>query len=218
LVESDRDDMYWTEEYRGPKILAKLFGTERLDDFKLQTEFNCDLSTDKEKAARYIPRLKECIGLEKITLGDYYDERLSFLTDEMLAELSPLTGLQSLDIPCSKFTDAGMETISRFPGLKVLKIPGTSITNCGVRLLESLPLEVLILTHAQIDDAAAESFLRMKDLADLNVSETRLTDKSVPSLEQLPHLNSLDISGTEITEEGYHELEAKLPDCMISYQ
>lgn len=194
LVKSYRLGMSWVEEYRGPKILAKLLGTERLDDFKLQTEYDCDSVFYQTEVVQCILRLKECAGLEKITIGDGIYEQQGFVTDEMLAELTPLTNLHSLDIPCSKITDTGMETISRFPRLTVLRIPRTAITTRGVRLLESLPLESLDLSNTRIDDAAVESLLRMKNLA------------------------VLDISGTEITEDGYRELEAKLPNCIITYQ
>jgi hypothetical protein len=218
IVEANEYFMDWSEEYRGPKILEKLLGTSWLDDFVVQTAYSCDFDAEKERVDRCIPYLPKCVGLEKISIQDCYDEQQGFVTDEVVAKLALLTRLQTLEIPCSKITDAAMEPISRFPKLTVLDISHTPVTNHGVRLLESLPLEKLNLCSTKIDDAAVESLVRMKDLLELDVSGTKLTDQAIPAFEKMTQLESLDITDTEISEQGYEELKAKLPDCGFSYK
>jgi hypothetical protein len=212
-------DMYWSEKYRGPEILARIFGTGLLTDFEKVTDCNGHDYFDKRRAEEWFCCLKEFDNLERITIGyDFYKEKDNCVSDKTISHLSTLSNLQSLDIAYAQITDSGMETIAHFAKLKSLNLHDTAITSHGVRYLESTPLlEKLILSNTKIDDAAAETLGRLEYLTELCLAGTKLTDKSIPHIQQLSNLESLNISDTKISDKSYQELKSRLPNCSISY-
>ena len=208
----------WYSEYKGPRILAKLFGTALLSDFWYVTEYDRVLIQDKEEFKESLFCLKDFPDLEKIRYNS--DEDKEYLVEnELLQHISTLKNIEELVIPNSKITNSGMEIISHFSKLKILNLCGNTITSRGVRCLKLTPsLEELNLWNTNIDDAAAETLESLKNLYDLNVAETNLTDNAVPHLGRLSQLQMLDISGTKISEKGYKELKSKLPNCTIFYE
>jgi hypothetical protein len=220
IVNHFQNGMHWTDEYKGPRILAKVFGTKIFSDFGSFTDYCCFSTADNQKAEECFSCLKEFVDLEKITIENrVYEGEEQFASDETLLKFSTLNKLRFLCLPSAKITDSGIETISHFAKLTDLNLCETTITSRGIRCLESTPLlETLYLARTKIDDAAAETLGHLKYLMELDLSETKLTDRSVPHLGRLSNLGTLDISGTEITEKGYQELKAKLPDCSITYK
>jgi hypothetical protein len=233
IVNSCPEGQTWIDEYRGPRILAKVIGRTMLDDFRVFIEFQY-MTIDERKHDETFLHLKELDDLERIS-----DE---FVTDRNLSQISSPKKIQELYINNSQITDLGMEMISHFPNLKVLTLSETAITNRGVRYLDSTPmLERLELHDTKIDDDAAETLGHLKNLTildvagtkltdesapyigllsrldDLDIRSTKISDKAVPFLGRLSCLKTIDISKTKITEKGYRELKTKLPACEIFY-
>jgi hypothetical protein len=210
--------IFWSDEYRGPRILAKLFGENLLSDLWSYTECQCDCFEDQPIYAECFSGLKNFPHLEKISF-ESSTEGGACVTDELLLQIASLKNIRCLELYSAKITDAGMETIARFTRLDNLNLAQTAITSRGVQCLQSTPkLEELSLAATKIDDDAAETLGSLENLINLDVSHTKLTDKAVPHLGRLSQLYYLDISDTQISEKGYLELKALLPDCEISYK
>jgi Leucine-rich repeat (LRR) protein len=212
--------IFCSEEYKGPQILAKVFGTGLLSDFNSYTENLSYSSGDEKEAEECALFLKEFYNLEKITFEHFtYDNGNAFPSDKTLSQISTLKNLRSLEIASARITDSGMKSISHCTKLTNLNLYETPVSSRGVRYLDSTPfLEWLILRKTKIDDTAAETLGRLDNLFYLDVSGTKLTDKSVPYLGRLSHLEHLIISDTDISEKGYRELESMLPNCDIAYK
>jgi hypothetical protein len=221
IVSQFQKDPYsvnWSDEkYRGPTILARVFGKNSLSDFWSYTNYYCSLYDDRQEIEKHFSSLKEFPAIETIECGADRPEE-SFMTDELLGRLASLENIRRLELQCAKITDAGMETISHFRKLRQLNVYQTAVTSAGVQYLKATPLlEDINLSKTQIDDAAAETLARLDNLMFLRVSDTKLADKSIPFLGRLSHLLILDISGTQISYEGYQKLKAMLPDCRIEW-
>jgi hypothetical protein len=215
---SDRTS--WTDEYRGPIFLSRIFGTRILTDFNSYTRFAGLSFRSQQEANDLVSCLKEFGSLEEIDLPSSLDAKEEGnVFDEMLAEISTLKKLRSLTLVCAKITDAGMKTIANIPKLEELDVGGTEITSRGVQCLKSsLHLVWLDISGTKIDDGAGETLECLKNLVFLDLADTKITDQSVESLGRLTRLTSLDISNTRITEDGYQKLRSLLSECDIRYQ
>jgi Leucine-rich repeat (LRR) protein len=73
------------------------------------------------------------------------------------------------------------------------------------------------LNDTKITDAGVAFFVELKNLRSLSLTRTGITDQSVPYLKTLTWLTRLDIQSVKITPDGYNQLKAALPNCLIYY-
>jgi len=114
-------------------------------------------------------------------------------TDEGIASLAGLKGLQILALVSNKAGDAGLGSIAKSARKLVqLRTVGFGITNGGVSALKPLTnLRVLELSNSLIDDAC------------------------IDTLSQLKWLEYLIVQGTKITPAGVKRLQQQLPKCKV---
>ncbi len=106
------------------------------------------------------------------------------VTDEYLAPLRFLTGLEQLDLSRNSFGDAGLAHLAGLRELEVLHLDKTAVGDAGLKHLKG-----------------------MKKLKTLYLSETRVTDKGLEALKELPELDELLLDGTQITDKGLRHLQ-----------
>jgi len=128
---------------------------------------------------RHLARLKE---LESLELGG------CGLSDEQLAFVADLTGLQSLRIPGNSITSAGIDHLLNLSDLRWL-----NVSFCP-----------------HIDDEAFAKISRLKRLEGLSAQDTRVTDAGLRHLFDMPHLRDVTVTGSKTTRAGIQALRGAL--------
>jgi hypothetical protein len=84
-------------------------------------------------------------------------------------------------------------------------------------LIAASRLNVLLLPHAPITDAAATSLAKLAELTELDLRETRITDAGLAQLNSLTKLKILQLTGAAVTREGVKSLRQALLNCRIVF-
>jgi hypothetical protein len=132
------------------------------------------------------------------------------MTDAMLAEVSRVAGITSLDLGGSKeLTDDGLRHLAGLPRLAHLNLSGTAITDRGLELLRELPaLESISLAMTRVTDEGMTWLTSCHELARVDLSWTRTGDDAIRALAGKHKLRQLR-SGNGVTDAGLallHEL------------
>lgn len=132
------------------------------------------------------------------------------MTDAMLAEVSRVEGVTSLNLGGSKeLTDDGMRHLARLPRLRHLDVSNTAITDRGLAVLRDLPaLETLALGMTRITDEGIANLAHCHELQDVNLSWTQTGDGALRALAGKQKLR-IFASGVGVTDDGIpllHEL------------
>jgi hypothetical protein len=135
-------------------------------------------------------------------------------TNDDLALVKGLTGLQTLELKCPRVTDAGLEHLKGLTGLRML-ILGAQVTDAGLAHLKGMTgLQTLHLASTQVTDAGLEHLKSLTGLRTLNLSNSKVTDAGLEHLKGLTGLQTLDLS-TKVTKAGVAELQKALPGTLI---
>jgi hypothetical protein len=132
------------------------------------------------------------------------------MTDTMLAEVSRVEGLTSLNLGGSKeLTDDGIRHLARLPRLRHLDVSGTAITDRGLAVLRDLPaLETLALGMTRITDEGVAHLAHCHELQEVNLIWTHTGDGALRALAGKQKLRTF-ASGMGVTDDGIpllHEL------------
>jgi Leucine-rich repeat (LRR) protein len=158
------------------------------------------------------------------------------ITDDGLAELSQLKGLEWLFLGGNRITDAGLEQVAKLADLENLWLDDSQVTDAGIahlrslRKLDELSLDRTSVTGACLEDLAAMGSLRVLDLRETKVQgeglaqlaalqklellilkDTPVSDADLPHLRQLSHVAVIWISGTNLSAEAIRQLPNARP-------
>lgn len=144
--------------------------------------------------------------LESLDLGGNAE-----LTDGMLAPLSGLTGLRSMDFNgCTKFNGTGLAAFAGSGELRRLNVTYGNAHVNGAALpviAKTFPkLEDLIVAVRNVTDEDFKALCRHPSLKDLNLYATPVTDNQLAAIATLPRLQSLNIGGDTHTAAGIEHL------------
>jgi Leucine-rich repeat (LRR) protein len=158
-------------------MASQLRGTElsRLSRLEKLTELNLWLNKLTDEA---IKDLAGCKHLRILRLGHNNE-----ITDDVMATLVQLQGLEELDLSHTKFSDEGCARLARLPALARLD-----------------------LSDSQVSDEGIVSLAGCKKLTDLKLRGRHITDDSVRPLCRLQTLRKLDVQDTAITPVGAQTL------------
>jgi hypothetical protein len=125
------------------------------------------------------------------------------MTDALLAEVSRIDGITSLDLGGSKeLTDDGLRHLAGLPRLAHLNLSGTAITDRGLEVLRDLPaLESVSLAMTCVTDAGMTSLASCSELARVDLSWTRTGDGAIRALAGKRELRQFR-SGNDVTDPG----------------
>lgn len=112
------------------------------------------------------------------------------ITDALLANVSGLKDVVTLNLGKTKITDAGLEQIKGMTTLTRLHLEETKITDKGLTSLKALTnLAYLNLYGTGITDQGLEHLMGLKSLKNLYVWQTKVTEAGVQKLKKaLPNL------------------------------
>jgi internalin A len=146
--------------------------------------------------------LKGLTGLQTLYL------RETRVTDAGVAHLRDLTGLRMLNLMGTQVTDAGLAHLKGLTGLQALNLLGTKVTNAGLEQLQGLTgLHALDLSHTRVTDAGLAQLKGLTELQTLNLWHTQVTDAGLECLKDLKGLRSLSLSDTQVTDAGLAHLQ-----------
>jgi hypothetical protein len=132
------------------------------------------------------------------------------MTDALLAEVSRIDGITSLDLGGSKeLTDDGLRHLAGLPRLAHLNVSGTAITDRALDVLRELPaLESISLAMTRVTDEGMALLANCHGLARIDLSWTRTGDGAIRALSGKRKVRELR-SGNNVTDAGLallHEL------------
>jgi peroxiredoxin len=140
--------------------------------------------------------------------GLYFREN-NLVTNEGLAALAALDGLEELELLGDRVSDAGLAHIARLPRLTYLILRGTTFTDAGMAHVAKISsLRILNLQNVPVGDGAAAHISRMAALERLSLHNTRLTDAGMHHLIKLRDLRYLGLDRTQVTTNGLMQLKA----------
>jgi hypothetical protein len=152
-------------------------------------------------------------GLEELNIGWGFH-----LTDKGFLPLTGLTRLRILEVDHSKMTDASLAAIGKLTNLEELRIGGAGFSDRGLAQLKGLThLKVLSFWEGdhQISDAGLESLKNMKELEDLTVQGWHVTDQGIAKLRELKNLKTIRIGLSKDEGDRRQSLQALLPGVTI---
>jgi hypothetical protein len=148
------------------------------------------------------------------------------VTDDDLAALAEMPGLDQIDLSKTAITDRGMIHLRPLSRLAVVRLNGTKITeeglahlenkrelwmlhlrDTGVDLtgmkLETLPaLRILDAGGTEVGDAALSNLARATGLIGLGLHQTKVGDAELARLKSLARLEVLDLGRTAVSDRG----------------
>lgn len=161
-------------------------------------------------------------------------ERAIEVTDEDLAQIGKLTGLEGLRLASTRLTDAGLAHLSALTNLKTLELGATNITAAGFEHLSNLQnLEQVKLYCPRLSDDGLRTIAKWRQLRLLELYRTtidgsgfehlapdseidsvfifegpNITDDAIPLLARLANLKQLQLHGTQVTAAALEQLQA----------
>ncbi|MEX0866814.1 MAG: protein kinase, partial [Pirellulales bacterium] len=148
-----------------------------------------------------LAKLRGLAGLEALHLNG------TGVTDAGLVHLIGCTALQELNLSDTAITDAALEELAKLPSLRELYLAGAKVDGEGLRSLAKLPrLTHLSLARTDVGDEDLVALKGCQELEWLALSDCAITDKAVAQLKLLPKLRELKVDGTRLTDAGVEEL------------
>jgi Leucine Rich repeat len=129
-------------------------------------------------------------------------------SDEILAEVENLPGLEELILTGSPVGDAGLRGLRNLTHLRVLELRGTKVTDVGMGSLQDLLfLQVLDLSETGVTDEGLARLRRLKRLEVLYLDGDGISDQGLDDLAGLTALRRLGLAETEVTDGGLEQLK-----------
>ena len=112
------------------------------------------------------------------------------LTDEGMAHLARLSGLENLDVSGTSIGDRGLDVLRQLPALRSLSLAGTQISDAGTAQLAYCPaLEIVNLASTHTGDAAIRALAGKPHLRELTTG-SGVTDAGLSLLQDLPQFRT----------------------------
>ena len=128
-------------------------------------------------------------------------------SDEAMAYLPSLSGLEWLEIGGGKITSAGMAHLKDCPALKRLFIHDINLSSDSLQWLSSLTrLESLSLQHTGITGSILGNIKAVDTLTVLNLSGNPINDDALASIARIKGLEVLGLADTKVTGLGIEKL------------
>ena len=128
-------------------------------------------------------------------------------SDDVLAPIAQLDGLEDLDLHGPSITDAGLVHLERLTRLNALTLFTQQVTDAGLAHLKGLTgLERLVLSNTKITDAGLANLEAMSRLQTLQILQTPITDAGLVHLKGLTRLENLSLARDQITDAGLEHL------------
>ena len=171
-------------------------------------------------------------------------ERAVEVTDEDLAEVGKLTGLDELRVASTRITDAGLAHLAGLSKLKTLELGATAVTSAGIEHLAKLKnIQMVKLYCARLSDEGLRFVAQWPQLRHLELYQTtvdgsgfahfasdsklesvyisgapNVSDQAISHLARLANLTQLQLYGTRVTGANLGQLQAapKLSALCIS--
>lgn len=139
------------------------------------------------------------------------------VTDDWLAPLAALKGLNSLEIHNNcHATDAGLAHLAGLVELETLAIGGQGITDVGMAHLAPLTkLRQLYLHNVKISDAGLTALAGAKNLELLNISSDQLRGEGFKALSDHERLNDLGLQYCPIDDQGLEAISRLKPKRLL---
>ncbi len=129
--------------------------------------------------------------------------------DAILAKLSQLDDLSSLNMANVAVTDAQLAHLQNLKNLKSLSLNASKITDAGLnRLTELSTVQSLQIGYNDVTDAGLDAVVKITSLHVLDLSYTKITDQGLKRLNALSNLNWLLIRGDSVTDAGVSSLSS----------
>lgn len=137
------------------------------------------------------------------------------VTDKGLESMAGLTDLRELLIWwATGITDQGVAHLGRLPGLQIVDISLSKLTDDGVKHLADQPsLEDLSLEGRVFTNQSLFYLSKAKNLKSLHLqsNESEITDKGLEYLKGLKNLRSLSLGKAKVTKEAREKLIQAIP-------
>lgn len=144
--------------------------------------------------------LRSMAGLKSVRVLDL---EFADITDDDLAYVATLTGLESLNVAWTPITDDGLRWIKGLTNLKRLELYNTQVSNNGLSSLSKLKrLEYLSLEGTQVTDKGLNQFTGFPALAELHLNRLPITDIGLAHLSDMKRLRELELNGTDVSDAG----------------
>ncbi len=126
------------------------------------------------------------------------------VTDEGLAVLARLPGLEQLRLRHSPITDAGAATLADCEKLWLINLPQSRLSSTGVESFQKLTsLTQLRLGSAELGNECCQAIAKLTSLRGLHLIGVPVTDAGLQVLATLPRLESLYLDDSTVTEDGW---------------
>lgn len=136
-----------------------------------------------------IRQLKRHESLTHIGLGP-----LSQVTDETLAPLAEMTGLEGLYLGEAEVTDAGLKHLRKLVKLKILQLTSTKITDDGLIHIKGMTkLKNLDLNYTEVTNEGLKHLANLTELEHLNFAATKIRGSGLIHLKKMTKLKWLDL-------------------------
>ncbi len=140
------------------------------------------------------------------------------INGEGLRHLAGLQNLKTLSLVGSTIADDGLAHLAGLQSLGVLNLEATDVTDDGIVHLQALKqLNNLILNSVNVGDRGAEALAQVPSLRTLLLSNSLITDAGAAKLQTLTELKSLNLAQLKISPDAQKELQAKLPNCKVTF-
>jgi serine/threonine protein kinase len=140
------------------------------------------------------------LGPDDLQYLDFLDTPLS---DQGLAAVGRLKGLQSLNVVGTEVSDQGFRQLD-LPNLGGLSLARSKITDKGVSYIASLLRRIrwLSLQDTKVTDNGLTYLIDLNSLATLKLNRSQVTDNGMTRIKRLHRLSMLDLAGDNITDAG----------------
>ena len=124
----------------------------------------------------------------------------------------------SVELTHSPITDEAVATLAKVPGLQILFVSLTAVSDRGiVQLAEAERLVMLGATRTRITDASLAEIAKLPRLRVLLVGFNNITDEGLRYLKDCPALEWVHVVNTQVTPEGIAELQQARPHLHIEH-
>jgi hypothetical protein len=150
-----------------------------------------------------LANLRDATSLRKLFLGQ------TLVAGAGLAQLSRLQQLSSVTVcgPAAAVTDDGLAGVGSLSGLEDLDLSTTRVTDKGLIHLRKLTkLTCLRLNQTRVNGSGFKHLSNLKSLRELHLMECRVTSEGLAGLRGLTGLTELDLAFNQITDSGLANL------------
>jgi hypothetical protein len=150
-------------------------------------------------------------------IGPMLDLDNTRVTNDGLAQLGILSGLESLKVAGTTVDDSGLVRVGLFSSLIDLDVARTAVGDNGLVSIARLRgLKYLSLAGTHITDAGLSSLSRLSQLERLDLSGTAVTDHGMAHLRRTANLTFLNVENTGVTDRAIAALKQAHPKIDVS--